>query len=245
MNICIITLDSLRYDTAIEANTPNIDSFGKWTKAGAQGTYTLPAHMALFMNGKMPVTTDGRKFDKSKRWFWIDLPWDNGLAEYQLPEGSPNIVKGFEALGHETIGIGGVRGWFNNEVATGAVWSNYFFESYMWLEEFSESSKNGFRVQISFLENYWEISESEKLFLFINVAATHTPYLGGKGIEGQIESLEYIDRHFIRLIELLPKPCHVFMFSDHGDCIEKIDGIEGHGFAHPVVMTVPIMEFKL
>ena len=240
MNIAIITLDSLRYDTALEAFTPNIDKLGEWTKAGAQGTYTLPAHMALFMNGKMPVSIGG-KFDKGKRWFWIDLPWDNRQAEYQLPLGSPNIVKGFKSLGYDTVGIGGVNGWFNSDVPTSAVWKNNFFEWYMWCEQFSEGDKNGFANQIGFLEKGLHINEIEKLFLFVNVSATHIPYLGLE----QKDALEYIDRHIMRLINLLPKPCHVFMFADHGDCIEEIDGLEGHGFVHEAVMTVPIMEFKV
>ena len=127
-NFVIVTLDSLRYDVAAKANTPNIRKLFKqygvdWVKTGAQGTYTLVSHISLFHVGTFPC--DNRSEipapynRKKEKLFQARLPWDEKRkipVRYPTPD-APNVVKGFEQLGYRTIGVGGVE-WFSTKFAT-------------------------------------------------------------------------------------------------------------------------------
>ncbi len=117
MNIAIITLDSLRFDVAITAKTPNLDLLflqqkRKWELAYAQGTFTLPSHIAILKAGKLP---DNRTIAVPLlnhgilSPFKLEVPWNsNRKALYNLPL-AENIVRAHQLKGFQTIGIGG--GW--------------------------------------------------------------------------------------------------------------------------------------
>ena len=77
-NFIIITIDSLRYDVAIQANTPVFDklisdyqlSSRQWHKTFAHATYTLPAHVSMFSGGKFPCNeTDIFPFSRQHSLF--------------------------------------------------------------------------------------------------------------------------------------------------------------------------------
>ena len=58
--VVLITIDSLRHDVALRAETPNFDRLfaesgvDGWVKVGSHGTYTLPSHISIFHAGIMP-----------------------------------------------------------------------------------------------------------------------------------------------------------------------------------------------
>jgi len=81
----------------------------------------------------------------------------------------------------------------------------------------------------------------------MNIAATHMPYLysNGSGLWKQVHAFEYVDRHFGKLLELLPLPLQLIVMSDHGECFSEIPGCIGHAFAHPSVMEVPYFEILI
>ena len=60
MNIALITLDSLRYDSALEATTPNLNALftsvgiENWVKVGSHGTHTLASHISMLHAGIFP-----------------------------------------------------------------------------------------------------------------------------------------------------------------------------------------------
>jgi hypothetical protein len=92
----------------------------------------------------------------------------------------------------------------------------------------------------------------QRVFLFVNVAATHAPhwaYLDGPAMDSMdsmAAALAYADIHLGLMISRLRKRRSwlVILCSDHGEAFGE-DGLHGHGFPHPVVWTVPYAEFVL
>ena len=257
-NICIITLDSLRYDIAIKSyktgKTSNIARYGKWEKCQAHGDNTLPSHVALFQGGQVPYSLEkGNKYYfETFRFFKPELNWDRKKeAVYLLPE-ADSIPKSFELLGYETIGIGGVD-WFNsNHLTSKSLWfphSDYndfylYFKQFYWYPHFNQNEKESFRNQLKLCKRL-DLDQYERLFFFINISSTHIPYhRGGGGLQGQKAELEYFDFLFPKFVELMPKPCHFLIMSDHGTCFGD-DELWGHGFGHPKVWEVPVLDFRI
>lgn len=247
MNIAIITFDSLRYDSAMMANTPNFKRlFGAdtWHKVYTHGTFTLPVHSALFQGGFLPATLDANEpapYNRTKGLlFRPELHWNRHRpALYSTPEAA-NIVKGFAKLSYRTIGIGGVH-WFNTDFETSRFWKEHYFEEFYWQEDFSENFPDALERQMALMEKL-NLRAEQKLFFFLNIASTHTPFRGlGQSRTAQVQCFEYVDSHLPRLLSLLPRPCHLVMFGDHGECFTEQDGVFGHGFYHPSVMEVPMI----
>ena len=246
----MISLDSLRYDVAVEAPTPHLDEIfrsydaGPWRRVFAQSTYTLPSHLSLLQGAIGPSNLDWEPvYDRRVcSFFKVALPWRaEQRALYEVPA-AQNVVKGFERQGYRTIGIGGV-GWFNPAYETSGFWKERFFQRFHWQPEFGEENPDSFVAQLGVAERELCDRDGSPLFFFLNVSATHDPYRGEPASkEGQGRALQYVDRHFPRLIELLPKPCHVLLWSDHGDCFGE-DGVWGHGFPHEKVLEVPMVHF--
>ena len=251
MNIAIITLDSLRYDTAMLAKTPNFDrifdrlNISDWQKVGSHGTYTLPSHIALFQAGHLPCNNNPEiegPYNKDKmRLFKTGLYWNKPIEVLYPTPPECNVVKGFSKMGYRTIGIGGVH-WFNINYPTSSFWGEMFFDEFYWDESMGERDCSAFENQIILTEKLLS-NHSGDLFYFVNVPSTHVPFMNfGDSIEGQAKCLEYVDSHINTLLDLLPKPCHVVIFSDHGECFGE-DGLRGHSFYHPKVMEVPMVSF--
>lgn len=253
INIAIITLDSLRYDVAKKANTPVLSGifskYGvKWEKAYAQGTFTLPSHISMFQAGKLPENRNSKLPFLNRKIlapFSVSLPWErNRKALYNLPEGE-NLVKSFRKKGYDTIGIGGVA-WFSNEMATSKFWGQQYFEKFYWDKKFLPKEKESFKNQLELIEDIFLNRKKERpYFFFLNIASTHSPFMYfGFSKNGQSRALEKIDLLFPVLFDNLPRPCHVFIMADHGECFGE-DGLWGHGFYHPKVMEIPFAEFIL
>jgi len=253
INIAIITLDSLRYDVTLALDLPNFrklllkSGMKRWAKVYSHGTFTLPSHIALFQSGMFPCSeAEGVEFPynrKGKYVFKPTLSW-NGHVEslYELPE-AENIVRGFEKIGYRTIGVGGVN-WFNNKFKTSDFWGKLYFQDFYWKEEFSEKNPKSFEEQIDFIRPILEKVE-DPLFYFHNVSSTHHPFCNFPNtVMGQAQSLKYVDHHIMDLIDIIPKPLHLFICSDHGECFGE-DGIWGHAKYHEKVMEVPMLSVFL
>lgn len=252
MNIVVITLDSLRFDSALCANTPNLDTLfatasEQWHKCGAMGTYTLPAHVALLKDGHLPSAPGCGIpiYDPSvQKAFRMDLDLPPKDTLYLTPP-APNLMRGFAQRGYHTIGLGGV-GWFSSDRPTTTFWATEYFAEFYWKPEWSESANNAFENQIAFTRNNGLLKRNNmKLFFFVNVASTHYPYMTyGASIQGQAKCLEYVDAHIQDLLDLVPKPCHLFLMADHGDCFGE-DGLWKHAFYHKKVMEVPFAQMVI
>ncbi|MCI5148405.1 MAG: hypothetical protein D3916_03245 [Candidatus Electrothrix sp. MAN1_4] len=258
INIAVVTLDSLRYDIAIEAHTPQLDAIlndiqaGSWRRVYSRGEFTLPSHFCAFHSGHLPSNNGPEPI--YNHWeqaaFRVHLPWSESKNTlYKLPI-APNIVKGFELSGSKTVGVGGV-GWFDTRSRTTSLWKEQFFQEFYWKEAYSELNPYGFEAQLNDIQALNLKRSSKRLFFFLNISSTHWPYGQqpiGLNWEGtaimQRKRLEYIDRHLEKLCNSLPTPCHYFIFSDHGECFGE-DGLFGHGFYHPKVHEVPMVHFIL
>ena len=255
-NIALVTLDALRYDAAVQAHTPYINELMRqhqrspkgWFKVGAQGTYTLPAHISMFHAGILPCLTEDSApplYNRKKlSIFRSTLKWTRaGSALYPTPE-AENIVRGFRKLGYRTLGIGGVH-WFDTRFETsGHLWNNYF-EEFFWKQEFGEDTPNAFELQIELIRSLLSTPDERPLFFFLNVSATHSPYRGlTPSVASQAQCLEYVDAHLPELLECLPQPLHLLLLSDHGDCFGE-DGFWGHSFYHPRIMEIPMASLEI
>jgi hypothetical protein len=253
MNLALIVIDSLRFDTTQVATTPNFRSiFQKfsndeyWVQVGANATYTLPAHIALLKDGRTPCRNQpdvpGPYNREKEILFRPQLAWREKDATYPTPE-APNIVKGFEKLGYRTVGIGGVH-WFNTAFQTSAFWGGEYFQEFYWRPDFADDHPDGFENQLGLCEGLFENHRPDvPVFFFINIASCHFPYRRNeRSVQGQARCLEYIDAHIQDLLQLLPLPCHVLIMADHGECFGE-DGLWGHAIYHPKIMEIPMKSF--
>jgi len=250
-SIAILTIDSLRYDVAIAANTPHFQKlFGEigvngWVKVGAHGTHTLASHISMLHGGIFPC--DNRPdvpppYNRTRvKLFKPLLAWERKSQQqiFPVPE-APNIVKGFEKLRYRTVGIGGVH-WFDTTFQTSSLWGRHYFREFYWRPEFDEDHPDSLQRQIALLRQLNLPDERRPVFFFLNISCTHRPYMGfGESVQGQQKAFEHVDSLLPEILRLLPRDCHLMILADHGDCFGE-DGLWGHTFYHPKVMEVPFV----
>lgn len=98
-NYLLITLDSCRYDTFIEAHIPNMKGVGEVYKAFSNGNFTYPSYAAIFVgftpgNPRLRETFVNPKFGKI---FKIKTDGDyigHGIDHVVLD--GKNIINGFK-----------------------------------------------------------------------------------------------------------------------------------------------------
>ena len=247
-NFLTIVVDSCRWDTFQIAATKNIDAYFEVVRAGAMGTFTYPAHMAMFQ-GFFPTESGQRpiynRFEKSVyRWFYKSRR--PCLSEIH---GNGSIPKVLRDKGYRTIAVGGV-GWFNKRTPM-----RLGFEKFIHEPDASIATS-------MFLEHLGK----EPFYGLLNFGATHRPYIvpgmppelkrirspksgnnyrsefNKRLLEKQIFCLRHTDGLLGKLFEWLGsnKLRTVVCFcADHGDCMGE-DNCYGHGFSHPNIMTVPL-----
>ena len=254
-DVLMLTLDCLRFDVAQAAlasgRTPTLAAHlppDGWESRETPGTFTLPAHLAFF-HGFLPTPmTPG----PHPRLF--ALAFDGSLTiaptTYVFRE-ADNVVAGFAALGYRTFCVGGV-GFFNKKTPLGRVLPGFFAES-VWSPDLGvtarESTANQVRVALDWLGG---VSPQQRVFLFINVSATHPPH--AYHLEGATEdcvasqeaALAYVDSQLPPLFDALRRRgrCLCLVLADHGEAHGE-DGRRGHRIAHPTVTTVPYANFFL
>ncbi len=264
-NILLITLDSLRYDVAraahVASRTPNLSRLlppSGWEPRHAPGTFTWPAHHAIFAGFLPKPAVPGRPAD---RLFMCRPTAGKTIhAKTYVIEGA-NLVSGLADMGYRSVCIGGVE-YFSSRTPLGSVFPNMFQHSY-WSPEFGQSEYDSTRHQVQKALDVLEAAPDTETpsagqpltFMFLNVSATHVPhahYLAHPrqgapeavdGWESQLAALAYADRHLGRLFDALPSigPWLVIACADHGDAFGD-DGYSGHGIGHPSVLTVPYAE---
>lgn len=252
-NFLIIIWDSCRWDSALSANAPTISRAFRLKLARTHGTFTYPAHMAIYQ-GILPHT-DAR------------LPYYNryvrqlikiarrgappGGALIEFPAGTPDIIRGFATAGYATLGWGAV-GWFEHR---------FLQEPF---EQFVFTGVHASRQVAEFVRCTSGLSRP--FFSLINFGETHYPYLYGEtridppllsparrplprsgeidheAWRSQVRCVEFLDAKLDSLLihlHRLARPTIVVLTADHGECFGE-DGMVGHGFYHPKVMDVPL-----
>ncbi len=255
-NILLITLDSCRWDTFNAANAQILKSKCDFRKAYSQGTYTYPSHMSMYSGIFPDVREDIPYYNRfCKNLFRIAGRRVNVDSYTEFPEGTQNIVAGFETRGYRTFGCGALE-WFNHPNLSNP-FQDFFF------------SGIDLKAQLKYISHQIFITK-KPFFAFMNIGETHEPYdYGGpikpslksrarmrasqndgfleKDYKKQISSIEFIDKSLAPLFNDLSKrstKCLVIVCSDHGECFGE-DGQYGHGFYHPKVMEVPLGIFEV
>ena len=253
-DVLFVTIDTLRYDVAVEAlrrgEAPNLAAIlpgGMWEKRHSPSSFTYAAHHAFFAGFLPTPSTPGNH----PRLFAASFPGSETTGETTQVFEQSDIVSGLAAEGYRTICVGGV-GFFNKRSPLGKVLPALFQESW-WEEGFGvtcpHSTENQIRCAIERIE---KLSPEQRLFLFLNISACHQPnknYLPGANSESastQRAALAYVDSQLPPLFAALQRraPVLAVICSDHGTAYGE-DGYAGHRLGHQVVWDVPYMEAVL
>ncbi|MFF4585452.1 STM4013/SEN3800 family hydrolase [Streptomyces sp. NPDC001388] len=256
-DILLVTLDTLRYDVAVElaetGRIPNLTRHlpgGRWEKRHAPGSFTYASHQAIFAGFLPTPAAPG----PHPRLFAASFAGSETTADGTFVYDTPDLVSGLAEAGYHTVCVGGV-GFFNKQGPLGSVLPGLFHDSH-WTPEFGVTSPHSFENQVAHAEQtVRELPAGQRLFLFVNVSALHQPnwfHLPGATREAgdtratHAAALEYVDRHIGRLFAAASsrRRCFAIVCSDHGTAYGD-DGYTGHRLGHESVWTVPYAHFFL
>lgn len=182
-DVVLVTLDSLRFDTAAEAEVPHLAALGPLRRASSYGSFTLPSHAAIF-GGFLPNVTEEPQWDfysRERRQLWrLSRARHQARPRTSTLLRGDTIVEGFAAAGYRTVGAGGVR-WFSS-----GHFPALFDAFHYWgptgdgTDKFAERRSGDFALDhVEKLAD--EVAGTERCFLFVNAAETHAPYTRGAG----------------------------------------------------------------
>ncbi|MFB7874373.1 STM4013/SEN3800 family hydrolase [Nocardia sp. NPDC056064] len=256
-DLLLLTLDTLRYDVAVElaatGRLPHLAAHlpgGRWQRRHAPGSFTYASHQAIFAGFLPTPAAPG----PHPRLFAARFAGSETTAEGTFVFDEPDLVTALAARGYHTVCIGGV-GFFNKQGALGSVLPGLFAESH-WEPEFSVASPTSFESQVARAEQALAVVPGEqRVFLFVNASALHQPNWfhlpgatrdAGDSRETHAAALEYIDAHIGRLFAAMRsrRRCFAIVCSDHGTTYGE-DGYTGHRLGHESVWTVPYSHFFL
>ncbi|MFO0600597.1 MAG: STM4013/SEN3800 family hydrolase [Myxococcaceae bacterium] len=253
-DILFVTLDTLRFDVAVESlargKTPTLARVlpGRaWEERHTPGTFTFAAHQAFFA-GFFPTPA---RPGKHVRRFALKFAGSESTGEHTEVFDAPDLISGFKGRGYHTLCIGGV-GFFNQQNPLGHVLPGFFDEAH-WRPELGVTDPRSTEHQVSQVRTSLAAQPaSRRCFTFVNVSALHQPnrhYLPGAIEDSRsthAAALEYVDSCLQPLFATCAAraPLFVIIGSDHGTAYGE-DGFHGHRLAHPVVTTVPWAEFEL
>lgn len=251
-DIVFITLDTLRYDVAqalYEAGElPVLGRFlppGGWDKRHSPATFTYAAHQAFFAGFLPTPAAPGRH----PRLFASAFAGSETTSPHTFAFEEADLPAALAARGYRTICIGGV-GFFNKQTALGTVLPSLFQESH-WSAGMGVASRHSTQKQVA-LATRLLAQNDQRTFLFINVAALHTPnraYLPGcraDNLDSHAAALRYVDGALAPLFAACAAraPTFAIVCSDHGSAYGE-DGYRGHRVAHDSVWQVPYAHFFL
>ncbi len=248
-DVLLVTLDTLRYDVAKEAEerglTPRLtEQLGRWEERHSPASFTYAAHHAFFAGFLPTPARPGRH----ARPFAAAFAGSETTADTTFVFDAPDIVHGFADHGYHTLCIGGV-GFFNLQNPLGRVLPAMFQERH-WSPALGVTDPRSTENQVNLaLERLAALAPERRVFLFVNVSALHQPnciFVDGAELDDKTTmtaALGYVDRELPRLILAMRRraPLLAIVTSDHGTAYGE-DGYVGHRLAHPVVWTVPYAE---
>lgn len=250
-DILLLTLDTLRYDVAVEladaGRIPNLARLlpeGGWEERHSPASFTYASHLAM-LAGFLPTPASP---GPHPRLFAAAFPGSVSTAPGTWTFDTPDLASGLAAEGYHTACVGGT-GFFNRRSALGSVLPDMFAESH-WEESFGVTDPRSFEHQVERAVSITTAIPAERpLFLLLNVSALHQPNWfhlpgatreAGDTRESHAAALEYVDRHLPPLLTAMAarRPCFAIVCSDHGTAYGE-DGHTGHRIGHEVVWTVP------
>ena len=252
-DIVLLTLDSLRYDTATLAldagQTPNLAALlpGGWEARHTPGSFTYAAHHA-FLSGFLPTPARPGRHPRS---FAAAFEGSASTSAQTYVFDEATLPQALSARGYHTICVGGV-GFFNGQTALGTVLPGLFAERH-WTPALGVKNPGSAARQVAVAAAALSaLPPTQRAFMLLNVAATHTPthfYLPGArhdSVNSQRAALSSFDAALPELLAALRArgDCLLILCADHGTCFGD-DGYWGHRVAHPAVWTVPYAELVL
>ncbi len=176
-NIIFVTLDSCRYDTAMRAPTPNLDSLGPMHRAETHSTFTLPAHHGFF-GGFLPrvLRPDGepRLFGSFQR-LWRPL-LGLGSGTVAMPFDGPTVLGYAAANGYRVLGYGGMP-FFDPSLPANSLPRLFpAFAPFTERGRGARSEHNHPFLAVGAIADEIARRNAPPLLLFINTPETHIPY---------------------------------------------------------------------
>jgi arylsulfatase A-like enzyme len=249
-DLLLVTLDTLRYDVAVElaaaGRLPNLARVlpaGTWEQRHTPATLPFAAHTA-FLAGYLPTPPDepGRS-----RLFAARRAESESTNAHTWLFDTPDLPSALTKAGYHTACIGGIT-CFDKQGAHDSVLPGMFAESH-WDPELGATSPISFEAQVARAELVvGGLDPDRRLFLLVDVAALHHPNWfhtpGAKATDGDTRethaaALEYVDRHIGRLFRAVScrRPCFAILTSTHGTAY----GNDGYDVLRPV----PYAEFTM
>ncbi|ULH16178.1 STM4013/SEN3800 family hydrolase [Deinococcus sp. KNUC1210] len=250
-DVVLITLDSLRFDVAVnalgEGRTPTLACLlpHGWDERHSPATFTFAAHQA-FLSGFLPTPA---RPGRHPRLFAARFEGSRTTSPGTFVFDEAYLPHALAARGYATVCVGGV-GFFNRRTPLGSVLPSLFQEAH-WSPRTGVTSRTSAEAQVGRAVERLSAHADQRVFLFINFAATHHPtriYDGSQreSPQSQQAALESIDAALPPLLDALSArgQALVILTADHGSTHGE-DGYFGHRVAHPLVWTVPYAEFVL
>jgi hypothetical protein len=268
-NLVVLTLDSLRFDTCIEAGATNMQRLGEIERRYSYATWTAPSHYNLLM-GLMPHPNPvdmlaAAHYRSDYERYELRLGIEGlGFASLLPHLHLPTLLR--EHLGYRT------NAYVSMPVLNPHTALNRNFDHYELMG--SHHDLPGIFQQMHF-------SSQRPSFHLINAGETHYPYSfegddgshlphisgvhgavrrAGDGAEvepgtvpfsaadlaelrdRQVKAAAYVDRLLEALFDLTPPNTWIVVTSDHGELFGE-GGQFGHGpMTHPKVLEVPFVE---
>ena len=179
ISVIFVTFDSCTLETALKAQTTDLNKISPTLEGEANSTFTYPAHYAFFA-GHLPRLVSERYYFESYTNIWRSTLASEHSNETMLTFDTKNIIDYYTNLGFNVRGYGGVSFFDtykrNNSLPT--LFSNF---RYFGLKKNPPIDERVPRLASSFpLNNINEILNdiniNKPFFVFINSIATHIPY---------------------------------------------------------------------
>ncbi len=181
-DVVLVTLDSCRYDTAQLASTPSLDRLGPLLRAETSGTFTLPAHAAIF-GGHLPVVQDGCHLLDGADYLsvWRPAAARSRVSVAAVVFDGMTLMHHYRSLGYDVLGAGGVTFF---DPAEPGNWLPTLFDKFHYYGRPNRGSSPGSRVcdrtsalTLAHAESLAaSCMASRRFFLFVNCPSTHVPY---------------------------------------------------------------------
>ncbi len=270
-NLVVVVLDSLRYDTCLEANMTTLAKLGPVEQRWSYASWTAPSHYNLLM-GLLPHTNPTHVYASehykadfarySERLGVPDIEFRNFLPSLSLP-----------TYLHDTLGYS-TQAYVSMPVLNPATPINTGFDRFELMP-----THNDMRAMLDRIE----FGTDRPTFALLNVGETHYPYALPdedpsewpriSGVHGvvkrldaaddepetawfddeamerlrarQVRAASYLDGVVGDLFDAVPANTWVVVTSDHGELFGE-GGWFGHGpIVHDKVLEVPFVEGRI
>ncbi|MGI5180170.1 sulfatase-like hydrolase/transferase [Dactylosporangium sp. CA-152071] len=182
-DVVLVTLDSCRYDTAVAAQTPNLDRLSRLLRAETSGTYTLPAHTAFF-TGNLPRPLEGGYplGPHTVAAIWRSMAARPTSRTVGIDFNGRTLMDHYRASGFTVIGAGGVT-FFDpaepNNCLPG-LFDQFHYFGRTNRDAGSPAARVASRSDNLTLTHAAELGRlcrgQDRFFLFVNCPSTHIPY---------------------------------------------------------------------